>query len=190
MTNNQAVSGRSQLSSREAVRFTLRIGCCFSFALFLYACSATQTITPIPKNEVLALTTGSTLAPADNLNPPVAADKAIAPISDENNIYFALRSAMVDETQTEKLQHHAHRLKMNRKQIVSLVGQSDDQGSRNYNLAITEERLMSVERLLRSYGVPARQIRIVRVGRVKNPVPCTTNECRQQMRRVELIYSP
>lgn len=187
MTNNQAVSGRSQLSSRETVRFTLRIGCCISTALFLYGCSAPQFITPMPRNEALPVTT---VTPAESVISPVAADNAITPSSEENNIYFALRSAIVDETQKEKLRDHAHRLKLNRKEIVSLVGHSNDQGSRNYNLAITEERLMSVERLLRSYGVPARQIRFDRNGRVKNPVPCTTNECRQQMRRVELVYSP
>ena len=114
----------------------------------------------------------------------------MAPVAEENNIFFALRSATVDDAGKEKLRQHADRLKSNRKERVLLVGHSDDQGSRNYNLAITEERLMAVQKLLRSYGVTARQIRRNRSSSAKTRSPCASKACQQQMRRVELVDLP
>jgi len=124
--------------------------------------------------------------PAEN----ALVEQTIVPVAEEDNVFFALRSVMVSDTDKEKLRQHANRLKSNRRERVLLVGHSDDQGSHNYNLAITEERLMAVDKLLRTYGVSARQIRRNRTGNVKNRNPCATNDCLQQMRRVELVYLP
>ena len=126
---------------------------------------------------------------AKKITPAVPEEETSAPLSEENNIFFPVRSAIVSDTGKEKLHLHADRLKLDRKETVLLVGHSDDQGSRNYNLAITEERLIAVEKLLRSYGVSVRQIRRNRIGSVKYSPSCPTGECRQQMRRVELVYS-
>lgn len=111
-------------------------------------------------------------------------------VPEENNVFFALRSAFISETQKDKLLRHAARLKLNRKEIVLLVGHSDGQGSRNFNVAITEERLAAVEQLLRRYGVSISQIRRNRSASVRGTNRCSTEVCRQQMRRVELVFSP
>ena len=190
MTNKQLASRTSHLSSSDVWHITLRIACCLSSAVLLYGCSTPPPITPIPSDEPLTVVTVSSVAPAASVNPPVVAVEAMAPLSEENNVFFALRFATIDDTGKEKLQRHADRLKSNRKQTVMLVGHSDHQGSRNYNLAITEERLVAVEKLLRRYGVSVRQIRRIRTSSVKNSSSCTTNQCRQEMRRVELVYAP
>lgn len=188
MTNEQAASG----ASRDAVRIALRTVCYFSSALLLYGCSTPPSIVPIPSDEpspvvaVLSAPLVEVPVPA----PPVPEEATHSPVSEENNIFFAPRLVIVDDMGREKLQRHADRLKSNHKEIVSLKGYSDNQGSRNYNLAITEERLVAVEKLLLSYGVSARQIRRNRSDSVKPPPLCTTTECRQRMRRVELVYSP
>lgn len=109
---------------------------------------------------------------------------------DENFIFFPPGSAMVDDIGKEKLRQHAEYLKQNPKKFATLVGATDGQGSRSYNLAIGEERLMAVNSLLRTYGVPPRQIRRNRAASVKNPIRCTSVLCRQQTHTVELVYSP
>ena len=134
----------------------------------------------------------------DTPSPPLGMDKSplattdaeIAPVLDENNVYFASGSTVVDQAGKEKLRRHAEDLKQNQKKILTLAGHTDDTGSRNYNLAIAEERLMNVSRLLLAYGAPARQIRRNRIGNIKKPPACKTAECREKMRRVELIYLP
>ena len=71
---------------------------------------------------------------------------------------------------------------------VMLVGYTDDQGSRSYQLAVAEQRLEVVSRLLRGMGVQGRQLRRYPVGREMGIQGCSDAECRGRMRRVELIY--
>lgn len=130
-------------------------------------------------------------APAvEDAAPALAAAAPVAPLAEDNNIFFASRSARIDDAGKEKLREHARRLAQDRKVRVTLVVHNDGQGSRSYNLAISEERLVAVENALRSYGVSSRQIRRNRSIGLKNSSPCTNDECRQQMRRVELLYLP
>ena len=155
-------------------------------ALLLGGCStapvsekppATPATTPAVRAEV------KKVVPAE----PETVQKPVA-VSEANNIFFALRSTAVDEIGIQKLREHAERLKQNPKERVTLIGHMDDQGSRNYNLAITEERLMAVNSQLRAFGVPARQIQRSRTIDESGSTPCTTEACRAPMRRIELAY--
>lgn len=119
-----------------------------------------------------------------------AADAAEAALAEENIVYFASGSTTVDHAGEAKLRQHAEYLKQNPKKILTITGHTDDLGSINYNLAIAEERMMNVGKLLKAYGAPPRQIRRNRAGNGKKPEICRTAECRQKMRRVELIYLP
>ncbi|MCB1933383.1 OmpA family protein [Accumulibacter sp.] len=107
----------------------------------------------------------------------------------ESNIYFSLGGVTVSRQEKIKLQQHAADLKANPEKSVTLIGFTDDLGSRSYNVAIAAQRVAAVRKLLRSYGVPGGQIRRYSVGNEKTPKACTTSDCRQKMRRVELRYS-
>lgn len=118
-------------------------------------------------------------------------DATSATVDDDNSIYFATGTARVDEAGQKKLRVHASRLKEDPAQVVSLAGSTDDTGSRAYNLAIAEQRIEAVAKILHSYGVPKRQIHPVRrygVGRGRSEPACRTAGCRQMLRRVELVY--
>lgn len=114
----------------------------------------------------------------------------MAAVVEENSIYFVSGSSIVDEESKEKLRRHAAVLKESPDSIVTLTGHTDDQGSRNYNLAIAEQRTLAVAQLLRSFGVEARQIRRYSAGSEKMPKACRSNDCRAKMRRVEITISP
>ena len=90
-------------------------------------------------------------------------------LNDENNIYFTAGTTTVDQQGEDKLRLHAQNLKQNPKQRLILTAHTDDSGSRNYNLAIAEDRLMAVDNLLRSYGLPAKQIRRTSINGAKIP---------------------
>lgn len=107
----------------------------------------------------------------------------------ENNIYFAFGGVSVSRLERAKLQQHADYLKANPDKSVTLIGYTDDLGSRSYNIAIAEQRVAAVRKLLRKYRVPGSQIRRYSVGNEKTPKICKTSQCRQKMRRVELVYS-
>lgn len=108
--------------------------------------------------------------------------------AEENNVFFERGLTVVRESEKEKLRQHAQRLKQNPKTYVTLTGHSDELGSRNYKLAIAEERLAAVSKLLRSYGASPQQIRRNRSASVKNPPSCSTDDCLRMRRRVELVY--
>ena len=158
---------------------------CISFAaLLLLACN---TLPPAADkaSQPVAVKTEAPAIGATKTAPATSETEAADPA---DNIYFQLRSTAIDEAEKLKLGAHAERLKADPKARVTLIGHMDDLGSRNYNLAITEERLMVVTSQLRALGVPARQIRRQRAA-VENSSPdCKTEACRAPMRRVELKY--
>lgn len=126
------------------------------------------------------------------LEAPPNQGTASAALEDEHSVYFATGATRVDPSGQHKLRLHAARLKENPAQVVTLAGHTDDLGSNSYNLAVAEQRIEAVAKLLRSYGVPKKQIHPVRsyvVGGGKSGPTCRTAACRQKMRRVELIYA-
>lgn len=112
----------------------------------------------------------------------------VAPINHENNIYFALGATNVDQAGENKLREHAARLKEDPKLLVTLIGLTDNSGSRSVNLLIAEQRVDAVAKRLRSYGVQNSQIRRYPLGSKTADESCNTAACRQIMRRVELSY--
>jgi outer membrane protein OmpA-like peptidoglycan-associated protein len=145
----------------------------------------THTVAPASAATAAAATS----APAD-ATPAVPAEVAPPVLVEENSVFFRIRSALISAEDQEKLKRHAGRLKADRRATVTLVGHTDELGSRSYNLALTEERLSAVSKKLRSYGVAPRQIRRNRSGGVRQHAGCTTDKCRDRARRVELVYSP
>jgi outer membrane protein OmpA-like peptidoglycan-associated protein len=136
------------------------------------------------------------LQPSPSLAPPRAkaasARRAVPKpeiqLDVENNIFFPAGAVQVDADGRRKLQRHAQRLKADPKLELMLVGYTDDQGSRSYKLAVAEQRLESVFKLLRGMGVPGRQLRRYPVGREMSTPGCSDAACLDNMRRVELIY--
>ena len=166
--------------------------CCLFFAsLAIYGCSSPQPETPPPRQESTPVVTAVTSLPATEQSPPpVIAEKLTEAVTDENSIFFAVGSTSVDAAGDEQLRQHADRLKQNPQQHVTLTSYGDDQGSRNVNLAIAEQRLVAVSKALRAYRVSPRQIRRNRIGGVKKPSACSSADCRKLMSRVALVYSP
>lgn len=105
-----------------------------------------------------------------------------------DTIHFLSDSTEVDEQGMKLLLANANRLKGDPHLVVTLVAHTESSGSRSYNLAIAEEEIDAVRALLRSFGVPARQIRHRSAGRRKASANCATQSCRQEMRHVNLLY--
>ncbi len=114
--------------------------------------------------------------------------QAIAAVDDANSIFFGLGKTTVDAEGEARLRVHAQRLKDDPKLVVTLLGYTDDLGSRSYNLAIAEQRVNNVYQLLRRFGVPLSQLRRYDIGREKVALACRSEACRRKMRRVELDY--
>jgi len=123
-------------------------------------------------------------------NPGKPVDEFLPPIDRENSVYFSLGSFTLDSEAIALIRHHADRLNGNPRLVVTVVGYTDDLGSREYNNALCLKRAQAVEQALQGLGVASRQIRISsRYGYEKAPAkPCRTDACRKRLRKVELRY--
>jgi len=103
-------------------------------------------------------------------------------------LYFDFDSAQVRSEDIPVIQAHAQYL-LNHPQVrVTLEGHTDERGSREYNVALGEERAKAVAKLLEVNGVSQRQIQVISYGEEK-PVALGHDEAAwQQNRRVEIVY--
>ena len=206
--DNDRYSTRRTLHRAAAAYRVGSLACAVLLATGLTACAAASSDTArgdtgaarvAPTDAVIAEAPAKSVAAPADLTPvpaaPAAADptpaQIEAPSVDEaSNVFFALRSVWIDMAGQQKLRDIADRLTGNRRATVLLIGHSDGQGSRSYNLAITEARLTAVGKLLRSYGVAARQVRRNRVGSIRSAPECNDEACWRKARRVELVITP
>ncbi len=106
----------------------------------------------------------------------------------KQTIYFKHDSSQVQQDFISIIAAHAQYLAANRGQRVILEGHTDELGSREYNIALGEQRAKSVFSILRSQGVTGQQVEVVSYGEEK-PASEGVGEASWQLnRRVEITY--
>jgi peptidoglycan-associated lipoprotein len=103
-------------------------------------------------------------------------------------IYFDYDSSEIREEFVPVLQTHAHYLAKHPRTRVTLEGHTDERGTREYNLALGDERAQVVQRFLLAEGVRADQLATLSFGEEKPAVPGHSESAWSQDRRVELAY--
>ncbi len=112
-----------------------------------------------------------------------------SPLS-KRTIYFMLDSSEVMPDFIPVIKAHAQYLIANPGQRITLEGNADERGSREYNIALGEQRAKSVASMMKVQGVSESQLDIVSYGEEK-PVAFGSDEAAwEQNRRVELVYQP
>ena len=157
-------------------------------ALLLAACSSTPTQTPAP----VTTATNSTppVPPPDTGRiPPVAPPdtSSIDPFRDFS-IYFDLNEYTVSEKYLSVVRRHAEYLKKNPTQKASVQGNTDERGSREYNLALGQKRAEAVKKLLVLEGVKDAQVEAVSLGEEKPKNPGHDEAAWAENRRSDLTY--
>ncbi|MGJ0428413.1 peptidoglycan-associated lipoprotein Pal [Methylobacter sp.] len=114
--------------------------------------------------------------------------------SDPNNplskqtIYFMLDSSQVQQDYVPVVAAHSQYLLANPGQHIVLEGHGDERGSREYNIALGEQRAKAVASMMKVQGVNESQLEIVSYGEEK-PAAFGHDEASWQLnRRVELVY--
>ncbi|MDT8425753.1 MAG: peptidoglycan-associated lipoprotein Pal [Methyloprofundus sp.] len=103
-------------------------------------------------------------------------------------IYFEYDSSQVKNEFVRILEAHANYLMANPNQRITLEGHSDERGTREYNIALGEQRAKSVFKILQLIGVMTSQMDIVSYGEEKPVAPEHTDESFALNRRVEVVY--
>ncbi len=117
-----------------------------------------------------------------------------AEFSDPNNplsqstIYFMFDSSQIQQDFIPVVAAHAQYLLSHPNQKVMLEGHADERGSREYNIALGEQRAKSVYRLMKVQGVSDAQLEIVSYGEEKPAAQGMDEASWQLNRRTEIAY--
>ncbi|MCK9622647.1 MAG: peptidoglycan-associated lipoprotein Pal [Methylobacter sp.] len=114
--------------------------------------------------------------------------------SDPNNplskstIYFMLDSSQVQDDFVPVIAAHAQYLVNHPGQRVVMEGHGDERGSREYNIALGEQRAKSVVSMMKVQGVSDGQVQIVSYGEEKPAAEGHDEAAWELNRRAEIVY--
>ncbi len=173
-----------------------------ALAVLLAACKSTP-MTPA-KVEDKSPTTPTAAAPADTGADPNAVKEVAVdgnannagnnPLKDPNNIlskraiYFDYNSDTIKAEFRPNIEAHAKYLKEHGDAKTILQGNTDERGTREYNLSLGQRRSVSVKKALNLLGVDDKQIETVSYGEERATTSCADEDCFQKNRRVDIVY--
>ena len=172
-------------------------------ALVLSACKSTPMNTkPVTVEDK---SPAQVTKPAENTGADTSAVKEVAidgnatdsgnnPLKDPNNIlskrnvYFDFDSDAVKAEFRPLIEAHAKYLLAHTSAKVILQGNTDERGTREYNLSLGQRRSVAVKKSLNLLGVQDTQIETVSFGEEKATEGCADEACSKQNRRVDVVY--
>jgi peptidoglycan-associated lipoprotein len=162
----------------------------------LLAACANEPSKTQPGAQVEDRTQMSKSAPtADNTRPLVPPQQqAVNPLKDPSNV-LSKRSVFYDYDSFEVkpeyktlVEAHGNYLTSNPKAKVFLQGNTDERGSREYNLALGQKRADSVRKMMSLMGAKPEQMESVSFGEEKPRAECHEESCWSQNRRTDIVY--
>jgi peptidoglycan-associated lipoprotein len=186
-------------------RRTLASLAALAAALTLAACSsAVKLDEPAPvENRGAGAGTGAAGAGAGAGAAPIGSERPVAqvtvdpskdPLNDPNSplakrsVYFDFDSFTIKDEFRPVVEAHAKFLVANKGRKVVVQGNTDERGSREYNLALGQKRSEAVRRALISLGVADGQIEAVSFGEEKPRATGTDEASFAENRRADLAY--
>jgi len=105
-------------------------------------------------------------------------------------IYFDFDKSEIKPEFAEIVTAHARNLTSHPNLHVKLEGNTDERGTREYNIGLGERRAQAVRRALMLQGVAESQLTTVSFGAERPAVEGDDEAAWAQNRRVELVYGP
>ena len=149
-------------------------------------CSSTSTTTD-GGADVAATNNAATTQSADGSNVTAGSFAEVAKL--RTVFYFDFDQAVVKQEGFSDLEAHAKYLSNNPGATVRLEGHADERGTREYNIALGEQRANAVARLLMVNGAGSNQIETISYGEEKPAMLGHTESEWALNRRVELSYT-
>ncbi|MBU6272902.1 MAG: peptidoglycan-associated lipoprotein Pal [Betaproteobacteria bacterium] len=104
------------------------------------------------------------------------------------SIYFDFDQYTIKDEHKATLEAHARYLIANRGRKVVIQGNTDERGSREYNLALGQKRAEAVRKALVALGVPDGQLEAVSFGEEKPRAAGSDDAAMAENRRADLAY--
>jgi len=147
---------------------------------------ATVTTPPPPPPPKADAPTATPLTP----KPPLAANPLTAPgsILAQRSIFYDYDSFVVKDEFKPMVTAHAKFLTENRARSIVIQGNTDERGSREYNLALGQRRADGVKRMMMLLGVGEGQIEAVSFGEEKPRATAQEEAAYAENRRCDIVY--
>jgi peptidoglycan-associated lipoprotein len=116
------------------------------------------------------------------------------PLKDPSNIlsrrsvFFDYDSNAIKDEFKPLVTAHANYISKMRQQRMTIQGNTDERGSREYNLALGQRRADSVKQMMTLLGAPAAQIETVSFGEEKPRAQGSTEQAFAENRRADIVY--
>ncbi len=136
----------------------------------------TTTTTPLPPSD----TKGGD--PLDPLNPK-------SMLNQQRSVFFDYDSFVIKDEYKPLVTAHSRYLVANRAQKITITGNTDERGSREYNIALGQKRADSVKQMMILLGVKEDQIETVSYGEEKPRNPGHDEAAFSENRRSDIRYS-
>ena len=121
-------------------------------------------------------------------------DLDLASLRDPNNIlskrsiYFDYDKDVVKAEYKDLVAAHAKYVSAHPKAKMTLTGNTDDRGSREYNVSLGQRRSVSVKKSMNVLGAQDAQIETVSFGEERADTNCKDDACYAKDRRVDISY--
>ncbi|PWK59392.1 peptidoglycan-associated lipoprotein Pal [Roseicyclus mahoneyensis] len=106
-----------------------------------------------------------------------------------DRVLFAVDQSTLTVEAQSILTAQAQWLLTNREYLALIEGHADEQGTREYNLALGARRASAVRDFLVSQGVPTSRLSTVSYGKERPIEICSAESCYQQNRRAVTVLS-
>lgn len=126
--------------------------------------------------------TGTATAQGNSLHDPRS-------VLSKRSVYFDYDSYAVKDEYKPLIEAHAKYLQATRIARVTIQGNCDDRGSREYNIALGQRRADTVKRMMQLYGATDAQIETVSFGKEKPKNPGHDEAAWAENRRDDLVYA-
>ena len=154
----------------------------------------TQDAAPIESRDAAAQGAGALAGGADGRGIQQVEIERKDPLDDpasplaKRSIYFDFDSFVVRDEFRPTVEAHSRYLLANPTRRVVLQGNTDERGSREYNLALGQKRAEAVRRAMTALGVPDMQMEAVSFGEERPRATGTDEASYAENRRVDLVY--
>lgn len=132
--------------------------------------------------------TGPTTAPLTPKGVSGNPLKDPASILSKRSVYFDLDSNVVKDEFKPLVSAHARYLQQNRGAKMTIQGNADERGSREYNLALGQRRADAVRQALQVLGAQNAQIETVSFGEEKPKMTGHDEASWTENRRADIVY--
>lgn len=110
-------------------------------------------------------------------------------VLNKRSVFFDFDSFAVKDEYRPAIEAHAKFLQANKNARMTLQGNTDERGSREYNIALGQKRADAVKKLMQLFGASEMQIETVSFGKEKPKALGHDEAAWAENRRVDIVYT-